>query len=110
MSVVWFLTARTVGRRSAIRQAECPNLQILPVLHSRDKRLVGYYEATDLLYAVDRPKLRAVSTFEENVGQIAVLNKMVSQDIKLGRIVNSTGQLVGVVLRDRLIAQMMQRN
>lgn len=85
------------------------NLQILPVLHSRDKRLVGYYEATDLLYAVDRPKLRAVSTFEENVGQIAVLNKMVSQDIKLGRIVNSTGQLVGVVLRDRLIAQMMQR-
>ncbi len=85
------------------------NLQILPVLHSRDKRLVGYYEATDLLYAVERPKLRAVSTFEENVGQIAVLNKMVSQDIKLGRIVNSTGQLVGVVLRDRLIAQMMQR-
>ena len=85
------------------------NLQILPVLHSRDKRLVGYYEATDLLYAVDRPKLRAVSTFEENAGQIAVLNKMVSLDIKLGRIVNSTGQLVGVVLRDRLIAQMMQR-
>ena len=85
------------------------NLQILPVLHSRDKRLVGYYEATDLLYAEDRPKLRAVSTFEENDGQIAVLNKMVSQDIKLGRIVNSTGQLVGVVLRDRLIAQMMQR-
>ena len=85
------------------------NLQILPVLHSRDKRLVGYYEATDLLYSVDRPKLRAVSTFEENAGQIAVLNKMVSQDIKLGRIVNSTGQLVGVVLRDRLIAQMMQR-
>ncbi len=85
------------------------NLQILPVLHSRDKRLVGYYEATDLLYTMDRPKLRAVSTFEENVGQIAVLNKMVSQDIKLGRIVNSTGQLVGVVLRDRLIAQMMQR-
>ena len=85
------------------------NLQILPVLHSRDKRLVGYYEATDLLYAVDRPKLRAVSTFEENAGQIAVLNRMVSQDIKLGRIVNSTGQLVGVVLRDRLIAQMMQR-
>ncbi len=85
------------------------NLQILPVLHSRDKRLVGYYEATDLLYAVDRPKLRAVSTFEENAGQIAVLNRMVSQDTKLGRIVNSTGQLVGVVLRDRLIAQMMQR-
>ena len=48
------------------------NLQILPVLHSRDKRLVGYYEATDLLYAEDRPKLRAVSTFEENDGQIAV--------------------------------------
>ena len=85
------------------------NQQILPVLHSREKRLVGYYEATDLLYATDRPKLRAISTFEENAGQIAVLNKMVSQDTKLGRIVNSTGQLVGVVLIDRLIAQMIQR-
>ena len=85
------------------------NQQILPVLHSREKRLVGYYESTDLLYALDRPKLRAISTFEESVGQIAVLNKMVSQDTKLGRIVNSTGQLVGVVLRDRLIAQMIQR-
>ena len=84
--------------------------QILPVLHSRDKRLVGYYEATDLLYAVDRPRLRAVSSFEENAGQIAVLNKMVSQDTKLGRIVNASGQLVGVVLRDRLIAQMVQRS
>ncbi len=86
------------------------NQSILPVLHSRDKRLVGYYEATDLLYAQERPKLRAVSTFGENDGQIAVLNKMVSQDIKLGRIVNSAGQLVGVVLRDRLIAQMIQRS
>jgi len=86
------------------------NQQILPVLHSRDKRLVGYYEATDLLYAEDRPKLRAVSSFEENVGQIAVLNKMVSQNSKLGRIVNASGQLVGVVLRDRLIAQMIQRS
>ena len=86
------------------------NQQILPVLHSRDKRLVGYYEATDLLYAVDRPKLRAVSSFEENAGQISVLNKMVSQDTKLGRIVNASGQLVGVVLRDRLIAQMVQRS
>ncbi len=85
------------------------NQQILPVLHSREKRLVGYYEATDLLYATDRPKLRAISTFEENAGQIAVLNKMVSQDTKLGRIVNSAGQLVGVVLIDRLIAQMIQR-
>ncbi len=85
------------------------NQQILPVLHSREKRLVGYYESTDLLYALDRPKLRAISTFEESVGQIAVLNKMVSQDTKLGRIVNSTGQLVGVVLIDRLIAQMIQR-
>ena len=86
------------------------NQQILPVLHSRDKRLVGYYEAIDLLYAEDRPKLKAVSSFEENVGQIAVLNKMVSQDTKLGRIVNASGQLVGVVLRDRLIAQMIQRS
>ena len=86
------------------------NQQILPVLHSRDKRLVGYYEATDLLYAEDRPKLRAVSSFEENVGQIAVLNKMVSQNSKLGRIVNASGHLVGVVLRDRLIAQMIQRS
>jgi putative hemolysin len=85
------------------------NQSILPVLHSRDKRLVGYYEASDLLYAQERPKLRAVSTFEENDGQIAVLNKMVSQDIKLGRIENSSGQLVGIVLRDRLIAQMIQR-
>lgn len=85
------------------------NQQILPVLHSREKRLVGYYEATDLLYALDRPKLRAISTFDENAGQIAVLNKMVSQDTKLGRIVNSAGQLVGVVLIDRLIAQMIQR-
>ena len=85
------------------------NQQILPVLHSREKRLVGYYEATDLLYALDRPKLRAISTFEENAGQIAVLNKMVSQDTKLGRIVNSAGQLVGVILIDRLIAQMIQR-
>ena len=85
------------------------NQPILPVLHSRDKRLVGYYEANDLLYAIDRPKLRAVSTFEESDGQIGVLNKMVSQDTKLGRIVNPAGQLVGVVLRDRLIAQMIQR-
>lgn len=85
------------------------NQQILPVLHSREKRLVGYYEATDLLYALDRPKLRAISTFDESAGQIAVLNKMVSQDTKLGRIVNSAGQLVGVVLIDRLIAQMIQR-
>ncbi len=85
------------------------NQQILPVLHSRDKRLVGYYEATDLLYNTERPKLRAVSTFEDTSGQIAVLNKMVSQDTKLGRIVNSSGQLVGVVLRDRLVAQMIQR-
>ncbi len=85
------------------------NQQILPVLHSREKRLVGYYEATDLLYATDRPKLRAITTFEENAGQIAVLNKMVSQETKLGRIVNSAGQLVGVVLIDRLIAQMIQR-
>ena len=86
------------------------NQSILPVLHSRDKRLVGYYEANDLHYANEKPKLRAISTFDENDGQIAVLNKMVSQDIKLGRIVNRTGQLVGVVLRDRLIAQMMQRS
>lgn len=85
------------------------NQQILPVLHSREKRLVGYYEATDLLYALDRPKLRAISTFDQSTGQIAVLNKMVSQDTKLGRIVNSAGQLVGVVLIDRLIAQMIQR-
>jgi len=85
------------------------NQSILPVLHSRDKRLVGYYEVTDLLYAQERPKLRAISTFDENDGQIAVLNKMVSQDIKLGRVVSRSGQLVGVVLRDRLIAQMMQR-
>lgn len=85
------------------------NQQILPVLHSRDKRLVGYYEAADLLYGLDQPKLRAVLTFEENDGQIAVLNKMVSQDTKLGRIVNSAGNLVGVVLRDRLVAQMIQR-
>jgi len=85
------------------------NQQILPVLHSRDKRLVGYYEATDLLYNTERPKLRAVSTFEDTSGQIVVLNKMVSQDTKLGRIVNSAGQLVGVVLRDRLVAQMIQR-
>ncbi len=85
------------------------NQSILPVLHTRDKRIVGYYEATDLLYAQERPKLRAISTFDENDGQIAVLNKMVSQDIKLGRVVSSAGQLVGVVLRDRLIAQMIQR-
>jgi len=85
------------------------NQQILPVLHSRDKRLVGYYEAADLLYAENRPKLRAISTFEESAGQISVLNKMVSQDTKLGRIVNASGQLVGVVLRDRLIALMIQR-
>ncbi len=85
------------------------NQQIFPVLHSREKRLVGYYEATDLLYALDRPKLRAISTFDQSTGQIAVLNKMVSQDTKLGRIVNSAGQLVGVVLIDRLIAQMIQR-
>ncbi len=85
------------------------NQSILPVLHSREKRLVGYYDAADLLYAEERPKLRAVSTFEENDGQIGVLNKMVSQDTKLGRIVSTNGQLVGVVLRDRLIAQMLQR-
>ncbi|HUP79468.1 MAG TPA: CBS domain-containing protein, partial [Pirellula sp.] len=83
--------------------------QILPVLHSRDKRLVGYYEAADLLYAENLPRLRAISTFEESAGQISVLNKMVSQDTKLGRIVNASGQLVGVVLRDRLIALMLQR-
>jgi len=85
------------------------NQQILPVLHSREQRLVGYYEANDLLYTSERPRLRAVSSFEENTGQIAVLNKMVSQDTKLSRIVNGRGQLVGVVLRDRLVAQMIQR-
>ncbi len=104
---------RSVALDASIEEAQQvmlkSNQTILPVLHSKDKRLVGYYEASDLLYAQERPKLRAVSTFEENDGQIAVLNKMVSQDIKLGRIVNTTGHLVGVVLRDRLIAQMIQR-
>jgi CBS domain containing-hemolysin-like protein len=93
--------ARQIARKS--------NQQILPVLHSKDKRLVGYYEINDLLFGVDVPRLRAVSTFEENAGQISVLNKMVSQDTKLGRIVNPAGQLVGVVLRDRLVSQMIQR-
>jgi putative hemolysin len=82
---------------------------IIPVLHPNDKRLVGYYDAQDLKSNDLKPKLRAVSTFEETDGQIAVLNKMVSQNTKLGRVANASGQLVGVILRDRLVAQMLQR-
>jgi putative hemolysin len=82
---------------------------VFPVLHPNDKRLVGYYEADDLLAVDVEIKLRPAVTFEENVGQIAVLNSMVSQSSKLARIVNSAGTLVGIVLRDRLVAQMLQR-
>jgi putative hemolysin len=85
------------------------NQLILPVLHPRDKRLVGYYDSNELSRHLKPPKLKAVSTFEENDGHIAVLNKMVSQNSKLGRIVNSSGQLVGIVLRDRLVSQMLQK-
>jgi putative hemolysin len=85
------------------------NQLIVPVLHPRDKRLVGYFDASELRTEDAEPKLRAVSTFQENAGQIAVLNKMVSNNSKLGRVVNSTGQLVGIVLRDRLVALMLQR-
>lgn len=82
---------------------------IFPVLHPRDKRLVGYYETSDLIAGNGTARLRPAATFEETTGQIAVLNKMVSQNSKLGRVVNSTGTLVGIVLRDRLISQMLQR-
>jgi len=82
---------------------------IIPVLHPTDKRLVGYYDVAEVLSAKDTVKLKAVSTFEDGVGQIAVLNKMVSQGSKLARINNSSGQLVGIVLRDRLVSQMLQR-
>jgi CBS domain containing-hemolysin-like protein len=82
---------------------------IFPVLHPKDKRLVGYFESSDLLSNHPSPRLRPVATFDETTGQIAVLNKMVSQHSKLCRIVNSSGALVGVVLRDRLVAQMLQR-
>jgi predicted transcriptional regulator len=82
---------------------------IFPVLHPTDKRLVGYYESSDLLSNHPSPRLRPVVTFDEGTGQIAVLNKMVSQHSKLSRIVNSSGALVGIVLRDRLISQMLQR-
>jgi putative hemolysin len=103
---------RTIQLGQPIEEAkqicERANQSILPVLHPRDKRLVGYYDVPEVL-ASEEVKLRAVSTFEDGVGQIAVLNKMVSQGCKLARINNTSGQLVGVVLRDRLIAQMLQR-
>ncbi|MEQ1825657.1 MAG: CNNM domain-containing protein [Pirellula sp.] len=85
------------------------NQTIVPVLHPRDKRLVGYFDTNELRSAEIDPQLKAASTFGESDGQIAVLNKMVSQKTKLGRVVNPTGQLVGVVLLDRLVAQMLQR-
>jgi CBS domain containing-hemolysin-like protein len=81
---------------------------IVPVLHPVDKRLVGYYDAVDVKSGMPL-RLMAASTFEESDGQIAALNKMVSQHTKLGRVINQSGQLIGVVLRDRLVSQMLQR-
>jgi putative hemolysin len=81
---------------------------LFPALHPVNKRLVGYFESSELRKDSMPPRLRAISTFEDTTGQIAVLNKMVSENSKLSRIVNKTGQLVGVVLRDRLVGQMLQ--
>ena len=82
---------------------------LIPVLHPKDKRLVGYFEVTSLKNTSIQPKLRPLQTFNENTGQIAVLNKMVSENCSLCRIINNENQVVGVVLRDRLVFQMLQR-
>jgi predicted transcriptional regulator len=93
-----------------IRQIGIKSKQnLIPVLHPKDKRLIGYFEVTNLKNVSSHPKLRPLQTFNENTGQIAVLNKMVSEKCSLCRIVNNENQIVGVVLRDRLVFQMLQR-
>jgi len=93
-----------------IRQIGLKSKQtLLPAVHPKDKRLVGYFDVASLKNNLTPLKLRALQTFDESTGQIAVLNKMVSQKCSLCRIVNSEGQMVGVVLRDRLVFQMLQR-
>lgn len=93
-----------------IRQVGLKSKQtILPAVHPQDKRLVGYFDVASLKNSSIPPKLQALLTFDETTGQIAVLNKMVSKNCSLCRIVNAEGQMVGIVLRDRLVVQMLQR-
>ncbi len=82
---------------------------ILPVVDSRHKRLVGYYQADDIRHATSPIRLRAAATFAANASNIEVLQGLVARGCLLGRIVDPKGQIVGVVLRSRLISQLLQR-
>ena len=87
-----------------------PNQAVIPVLHEQNKRLVGYYDTSEVAEAKVYPNLHPIPTFEPSTGQITVLNQMVSQKCKLARVLGSNDQLMGVVLLDRLVGQMIQRS
>lgn len=93
----------------AKQTAQRSSQTVLPVIHPRYKRLVGYLSVEELMIADEMPKLNAMSTFRQNTSHIEVLNQMVTKNCELGRVVNDAGELVGVVLRSRLVMQMLQR-
>ena len=93
---------KQVGRKS--------NQSVIPVLHEQNKRLVGYYDTSEVAEAKVYPSLHPIPTFEPSTGQITVLNQMVSQKCKLARVLGNNDQLMGVVLLDRLVGQMIQRS
>ena len=84
--------------------------EIIAVKHPRYDRLVGYYRIADMLSLVDAaPKLRALLTLSPETSQAVALSQMMSHQCDLARVIDSHGDLVGVVLRQRLLNQMLQQ-
>ena len=83
---------------------------IIPVQHPSHDRLVGYYRVGDLMADGGRtPKLRALLTLSPETSQAVAVSRMLAARCELARVVDGRGELVGVILQSRLLAQMMQQ-
>jgi putative hemolysin len=91
------------------RLLERTSQHIIAVLHPRTERLVGYFRVVDaILNPASTPKLYPVITLQASDSQIHAMTEMVSKNCELARVVDGEGKLIGVVLRQRLIGQIMQ--
>ncbi len=84
---------------------------LIAVKHPRQDRLVGYYRISDLLAnPLQLPRLRALLTLAPETSQAVALSLMLAEQTELARVLDTNGELVGVVLQQRLLNQMLQQD
>jgi putative hemolysin len=92
------------------RMAERLGQALVPVLHARTERPVGYYRIAELYQLQQLPPLHPIPSYIQQTPQVSVLTDMVRQNCDLAKVLDEAGKWIGLVTRQRLVAQTIQHH